>query len=84
MRTKPNLKPDGEQPNLPFLDPGAVPELANLPGRDDLLRETPSREQDRALLLTLEEKTASKLLGCYTAKAPARRCHRPRQRKVKP
>ena len=99
MRTKPNLKPDGEQPNLPFLDSGAIPEfdelftslddvddllreVGNLPGRDELLAETPSREQDRAsLLLSPEERTASELLGAYATRTPARRCHRPRRRR---
>jgi len=100
MRTKPNLKPDGEQPNLPFLDSGAIPEfdelftslddvddllreVGNLPGRDELLAETPSREQDRAsLLLSPEERTASELLGAYATRTPARRCHRPRRREA--
>jgi len=98
MRTKPNLKPDGEQPNLPFLDSGAIPEfdelftslddvddllreVGNLPGRDELLAETPSREQDRAsLLLSPEERTASELLGAYATRTPARRCRRPRRK----
>ena len=83
MKTKQPTLPDGEQPNLPFLDSGAIPEfdelftslddvddllreVGNLPGRDELLAETPSREQDRAsLLLSPEERTASELLGAY-------------------
>ncbi len=43
MRTKPNIPPDGEQPNLPFLDSGAIPEfdeeISSLDDVDDLLRE---------------------------------------------
>ncbi len=99
MKTKPPTPPDGEQPNLPFLDSGAIPEfdelftslddvddllreVGNLPGRDELLAETPSREQDRAsLLLSPEERTASELLGAYATRTPARRCHRPRRRR---
>jgi len=56
-------------------------EVGNLPGRDELLAETPSREQDRAsLLLSPEERTASELLGAYATRTPARRCRRPRRK----
>jgi len=117
MRTKPNLKPDSEQPNLPFLDPGAVPELdeeisslddilreaANLPGMDELMASLPSLDDilkeftgpeyerkarellhcdpaaDRASLLSPDEKDVSRLLGCYAARKPPRRCHRRRK-----
>ena len=48
---------------------------------DELLAETPSREQDRAsLLLSPEERTASELLGAYATRTPARRCRRPRRK----
>ena len=56
-------------------------EVASLPTVDDLVRETPSIAQDRASLLSPEEQTASRLLGAYATRTPARRCHRPRRRK---
>jgi len=116
MRTKPNLKPDGEQ-EITFLDSGAVPELdeeisslddilreaANLPGMDELMASLPSLDDilkeftgpeyerkarellhcdpaaDRASLLTPDEQDVSRLLGCYAARKPPRRCHRRRK-----
>jgi len=99
MKTKQPTLPDGEQPNLPFLDSGAIPEfdelftslddvddllreVGNLPGVDDLVRETPSIAADRASLLSPDEENVSRLLGTYAVQKPARRCHRPRRREA--
>lgn len=54
-------------------------EVGNLPGPDDLVRETPSVEQDRATLLSPDEENVSRLLGTYAVQKPARRT-RPRRR----
>ena len=57
-------------------------EIGNLPGVDDLVRETPSIAADRASLLSPDEENVSRLLGTYAVQKPARRCHRPRRREA--
>lgn len=68
-------------------------ELGDVPGIDDLIQDA-ATANDQALfdemakqirkdidaLLGPEERTVSKLLGAYTPRKPARRCHRPRRR----
>lgn len=67
--------------------------LGDAPGIDDLIQDA-ATANDQALfdemakqirkdidaLLGPEERTVSKLLGAYTPRKPARRCHRPRRR----
>jgi len=81
MRTKPNLKPDGEQ-EITFLDSGAVPELdEEISSLDDLLREMadfPALDELMASLPSLDdilkeftgpeyERKARELLHCDPA-----------------
>ena len=76
---------------LPSLDDLLV-DVANLPTVDDLVADAATAndqsmlneivrqaQRDIDALLGPEERTVSKLLGAYTLKKPARRCHRRRK-----